>query len=144
MKTFLIIDYWMQGIVITLVLITIPFVFVPLLILVLLGAWQLLSGLITAFFYPALKRKMYLAKSISYLLFLYLSYLLTEADLMPNFLSDTGIGFIVFWVLLPFVIGLWYYKMVSKDYHQYCEEQEVRSNTMEANSPLERQEQVFY
>ncbi len=137
MKTFLNIDYWMQTIFIVFILITIPFVFVPLFLLVLFGAWQLLSGVITVLFYPVLERKMYLVKSLGYLVFLFGSHLLTETHVMPNFLSDTGIGFIVFWVLIPFVIGLWYYLMVRKDYQQYCEKQEVLSNTMEANSPLE-------
>ena len=56
--------------------------------------------------------------------------------------DTTGLGFIIFWVLIPFMIGLWYYEMVSKNYHQYCEKKEVLSNTMEMNSPLEREEKV--
>ena len=65
MKTFLKIDYWIQTICIILILITIPFVFVPLLILAIFGAWQLLSGMITTLCYPKLERKMYLAKASS-------------------------------------------------------------------------------
>lgn len=139
MKTFLKVDYWIQTVFLVLMCITIPLFFIPMFLLVIYGAWQLLSGMITALCYPALNRKMYLAKALGYLLFLFVGYLFDEAGLLPDFLGETAIGFILFWLIVPFAIGLWYYNMVRKDYHYYCKKKEVVSNTMAANSPLEKE-----
>lgn len=140
MKTFLKIDYHVQFLALLLMIVTLPLFFVPMLILIFFGGWQLLSGLITAIFYKKLDRKHYVTKAIGYLAILALGMLLADNNLLPNFIIDTGIGFFLFWLIIPFGIGIWYYRMVSKDYHKYCTKPIVKSNTMEMNSPFDREE----
>lgn len=134
MKTFLKIDYWIQTILLCLMGMTIPLVIIPLLLLLGFGGWQLFSGLITAVFYKKLDRKAYLPKALAYVLFLFLT---TELVNIFPFLEELeGIGFILFWLIIPVSIGVWYYLMVSKDYNLYCKDEVIKPNTMEMNSPL--------
>ncbi len=142
MKTFLKVDYHLQTLLLILMGVTLPFIFIPMLLLMVFGGWQLLSGVFIAFCYPQLDRKRYLIKALSYVLFLFIGYHLAEANLLPGFLADTMIGFFVFWIILPFAIGVWYYLMVQKDYHHYCLGVTIASNTMAANSPMEKEEVV--
>lgn len=137
MKTFLKVDYHIQTLVLILMGATLPFVFIPLLLLIVFGGWQLLSGAITAFCYRKLERKKYLAKALGYLLFLFISYQLMEANLVPDFLLNSTIVAFLIWLIIPFAIGVWYYIMVHNDYRYYCKQKIVHSNTMEMNSPLE-------
>ncbi len=138
MKTFLKIDYIVQTLLLISMGMTIPFIFIPLLLLAVLGGWQLLSGVITTFCYPKLKRNAYLAKALGYLVFLYLTNLAVEANLLPSFLNIGELGFILTWIICPFGIGIWYYRMLSKDYYRFCKKKVTLSNTMEMNSPLEQ------
>ncbi len=139
MKIFLKVDYWIQTILLVCMGITLPFIFIPLLLLLGFGGWQLFSGAITFFCYPELKRKGYLGKAIGYLLFLYIGVQLVESDLLPNFLIDSMIVNFIFWLMIPLVIGVWYYRMVHKDCWFYCEKEIIASNTMNANSPMEKE-----
>ena len=137
MKTFLKIDYWVQTVLLVSMFVTIPFVLVPMLLLIVFGGWQLMSGAITGLFLRQLNRKFYLLKSIGYLGFLFSGELLGERGDLFAFL-DSGFGYITFFLGIPFIIGLWYYNMVRKDYLLHCEKEIVKSNTMEANSPMEK------
>lgn len=134
MKTFLIIDYWMQTILLCLMGMTIPLIFVPLLLLLGFGGWQLLSGLITAIFYKKLNREAYLPKALAYVLFLYLGF--EAMELFPFLEELGGIAFILFVLITPLVIGFWYYLMVRRDYDHFCREKVIKPNTMEMNSPF--------
>lgn len=139
MKTFLKIDHWVQFITLIVMAATLPFFFIPMLLLMFLGGWQLLSGLITGIFYKKLDRKYYLVKAIGYLLFLAIGGALSDAGWLPEFINNFS-GFVVFALLIPFAIGFWYYRMVTKDYHKYCVKPTTKSNTMEMNSPFEGEE----
>ena len=134
MKTFLSIDYWMQTILLCLMGLTIPTIIIPLYLLLAFGGWQLLSGIITAIFYKKLDRKAYLPKSLAYLLFLYLGF---EAMEIFPFLEELGvIGFVLFLLIIPLVIGFWYYLMVRRDYDHLYSGKTIKNNTMEMNSPF--------
>lgn len=134
MKTFLIIDYWMQTILLCLMGITIPLIFVPLLLLLGFGGWQLLSGLITAVFYKKLARKAYLPKALAYVLFLFLGA--KAMEIFPFLEELGGIAFVLFMLVIPLAIGYWYYFMVRRDYDHFCKEKVIKPNTMEMNSPF--------
>lgn len=137
MKTFLKVDYYLQTLLLTLMGVTLPFIFIPLFLLIVFGGWQLISGAITGFFYKKLNRKKYLIKALSYLFFLFFSYQLTEMNILPDFLNDSAALALFFWLIIPLAIGIWYYVMVNKDYRHYCKEKVVKCNTVEMNSPLE-------
>ena len=134
MKTFLKVDYWMQTILLYLMAMTFPLIWVPVLLLLGFGSWQLLSGLITAIFYKKLARKVYLPKALTYVLFLYLSGI--WVDEIPFVDELVVIYFLIFWLIIPLVIGFWYYFMVRKDYDHFCAEKVIKPNTMEMNSPF--------
>ncbi len=134
MKTFLKIDYWMQTILLCLMGITIPLIFVPLLLLLGFGGWQLLSGLITAIFYKKLARKAYLPKALAYVLFLFLASV--WEDKIPFLDELGGVYFFIFLLIIPMSIGVWYHMMVKKDYHRYCTKEVIKPNTTEMNSPF--------
>ena len=137
MKTFLKIDYWMQTMLFISMCLTIPFIFIPMVLLAVIGAWQLLSGAITGLFLTALNRNFYLPKAIGYLGLLFAGDLWSKSGQLPSFL-DSGFGFVGFFLLFPVLIGLWYYNMVSKDYKFHCKKEIIASNTMKANSPMEK------
>lgn len=134
MKTFLKIDYWAQTILLGIMGITVPTILGPLYLLIVFGGWQLLSGFLTGLFFRKLDRKAYLPKSLAYVFFLYLAS--TWEALIP-FLDELGfLYFLLFLLIIPMIIGVWYYKMVSKDYHHYCKPKVIQPNTMEMNSPF--------
>ena len=139
MKTFLKVDYHVQTFLIIIMGATLPLIFIPMLLLIVFGGWQLLSGVLTALCYKKLDRKKYLIKALGYVFFLFIGYQLTEANLLPDFFVDAITSFFIFWIIFPFAIGVWYYSMVRKDYHHYCKKKEVISNTMAANSPMEKE-----
>lgn len=138
MKTFLEIDYWVQFLTLIFMAVTVPFFFIPMLALMFLGGWQLFSGLITGIFFKKLDRKYYLPKAIGYLAFLKIGFLLEDAGWLNAF--NGAFNFITFVLIIPFCIGIWYYRMVRKDYHKYCVKPIVKSNLMKMNSPFEPKE----
>ena len=142
MKTFLKVDYHVQTFFLIIMGATLPLIFIPMLLLIVFGGWQLLSGVLTALYYKQLDRKKYLIRALGYVFFLFIGYQLTEANLLPDFFVNAMTSFFVFWIILPFAIGVWYYRMVRKDYYHYCAEITIASNTMEANSPMEKEEMV--
>lgn len=148
MKTFIELDYCLQTFLLYgtgLMLVFFPILGVfGLLGLLALGAWQLLSGLVTGLCFQKLVRNYYLPIAL-----VYLGCICSVAnfDLLPTFLEP--ISFLLalfFWIIIPYGIAVWYYRMVQKDYKKIKRRAPLKpiKNGLAMNCPYEEQEGAFY
>lgn len=117
MKLFLKIDYSLQSLLLIGMGLSLVMFPISMMLLLFFGAWQLISGLITAFFYKPLNRDYYLAKSIGYIALLLIGTELVDNGFLENLET---VLFFIFWIIIPLGIGVWYYLMVRRDYNTYC------------------------
>ncbi len=76
-----------------------------------LGAAQLLSGLIHSIKYHDPKRRKYVKFAISYLASLFIGGMLLE-----HLEIDASFLFIIFLIIIPAIIAIWYFNLTYEDY----------------------------
>lgn len=144
MKTFIKVDYFLQTFFIYGTAITFILFPIGLLGLMALGACQLISGLIVGLCFQKLVRNYYLPNAL-----VYLGCIVAVAhfDLLPNFLEPISFFLgLLFWVIIPYGIGVWYYRMTRKDFKKFKKQASLRPtrNGLEMNCPYEEEEKEFY
>lgn len=112
-STFLKWDFTIQT-VIGFICILGTFLLYGLLLLLPFGIWQVVSSLVMVFIYGDNQRKSHLLFTLGWC---------TGLALVLGLGWENFIFFLVYIIVIPAIVGIWYYRMTMKDYYQTKEEE---------------------